>query len=101
MKPTTGGNSLKTIYKQDEDHSIIGWLYDFCSQAHGREEGAIRRDFEHVYEHMHGKTLEETDEVIYAVCALCNDYSRYAFEDGVRIGAQLDLELDCRAGGGV
>lgn len=85
---------MKTNIKHEEDHTILGWLYEIYSQAHPNDNEAIKQDFNHVYQAMHGKSLREIDEVIYPVCTLCSDYARFAFVDGVRVGVQLAIELE-------
>lgn len=77
----------------DEDRSIIGWLYEVYRERHPTEPLVIKADFDSLYEAMNGMSLADTDKIIYPVCTLCTDYERLAFCEGVRVGAQLAMEL--------
>lgn len=76
-----------------ERDGILGWIYDMYQESHPAEHEVIKRDFEELYNTMNGMPLVEMDQIIYPVCALCRDYERIGFCEGVRLGVQLALDL--------
>ena len=43
---------------------------------------------------MNGMPLREMDKIIYPVCTLCRDHEKAGFVEGIKIGIQLQKELD-------
>ena len=73
--------------------SILEVLYDTYNEHSCFENEQIKADFDELYQRMNGKTLEEMDGIIYAVCTLCRDHERVGFIEGVKAGFHLAQEL--------
>lgn len=77
----------------DNAESILEVLFDAYNESSGFDNIAIKADFEELYRLMNGKSLKETDEIIYAVCTLCRDHEKAGFVEGVKVGSMLFREL--------
>ena len=73
--------------------SILEVLFDAYNESSGFDNAAIKSDFEELCRLMNGKTLQEIDEIIYAVCTLCRDHEKAGFVEGVKVGMSLAKEL--------
>ena len=69
--------------------SILEVLYNTYNEYSCFENEQIKADFEELYQRMNGKTLQEMDEIIYAVCTLCRDHEKAGFMEGVK--AEINL----------
>ena len=69
--------------------SILEVLFDTYNESSGFNNAAIKADFEELYRLMNGKSLQEIDEIIYAVCTLCRDHEKAGFIEGIKIGFHL------------
>ena len=69
--------------------SILEVLYDTYNEYSCFENEQIKADFEELYQRMNGKTLQEMDEIIYAVCTLCRDHEKAGFMEGIKAGLHL------------
>ena len=69
--------------------SILEVLYNTYNEHSCFENEQIKADFEELYQCMNGKTLQEMDEIIYAVCTLCRDHERAGFLEGIKVGLHL------------
>lgn len=79
--------------QQSTDQNILDLLYDAYNDTTGMDNEEIKADFEELYQLMNGKSLQEIDEIIYAVCTLCRDHERAGFVEGVKVGIGLAQEL--------
>ena len=79
--------------QQSTNQNILDLLYDAYNDTTGMDNEAIKADFEELYQLMNGKSLQEIDEIIYAVCTLCRDHERAGFVEGVKVGMSLAREL--------
>ena len=77
----------------DNAESILEVLFDAYNESSGFDNAAIKADFEELYRKMHGKSLKETDEIIYAVCTLCRDHEKAGFNEGIKVGISLEKEF--------
>ena len=73
--------------------NILELLYDAYNDTTGMDNEEIKADFEKLYQLMNDKTLQEIDEIIYAVCTLCRDHEKAGFVEGVKVGIGLGQEL--------
>ena len=89
---------MTTLHEQLDDlqpkypnnaQSVLEVLYDTYNEHSCFESEQIKADFEELYQRMNGKTLQEMDEIIYAVCTLCRDHEKAGFIEGVKIGMEL------------
>ena len=85
-------DTLQPDYPNNAD-SILEVLYNTYNEYSCFENEQIKADFEELYQHMNGKSLQEMDEVIYAVCTLCRDHEKASFMEGVKVGIHLVQEL--------
>jgi hypothetical protein len=81
------------VTQQSTNQNILDLLYDAYNDSTGMDNEAIKADFEELYQLMNGKSLQEIDEIIYAVCTLCRDHERAGFVEGVKVGIGLGQEL--------
>ena len=79
--------------QQPTNQNLLDLLYDAYNDTTGMDNEAIKADFEELYQLMNGKSLQEIDEIIYAVCTLCRDHERAGFVEGVKVGMSLAREL--------
>ena len=84
-------DTLQPKYPNNAD-SILEVLYNTYNEYSCFENEQIKADFEELYQRMNGKTLQEMDEIIYAVCTLCRDHEKAGFMEGIRIGIGLVKE---------
>ena len=73
--------------------NLMDLLYDAYNDTTGMDNEAIKADFELLYQLMNGKSLQEIDEIIYAVFTLCRDHEKAGFVEGVKVGIGLGQEL--------
>ena len=79
--------------QQSTDQNILDLLFDAYNDTTGIDNAEIKADFERLYQLMNGKSLQEIDEIIYAVCTLCRDHEKAGFVEGVKVGIGLGQEL--------
>ena len=76
--------------------SVLEVLYDTYNEYSCFENEQIKADFEELYRRMNDKSLQEMDEIIYAVCTLCRDHEKAGFIGGIKVGMNLAQEIACR-----
>ena len=76
-----------------DSESVLEMIYECYAQLNQMDNETIRKDFDELYQAMHGHSLREIDKVIYTVCLLCRDYEKTGFVNGIRIGIRLEDEL--------
>ena len=79
--------------QQSTNQNILDLLYVAYNDTTGMDNEAIKAHFEELYQLMNGKSLQEIDEIIYAVCTLCRDHEKAGFIEGVKVGIGLGQEL--------
>ena len=85
-------DTLQPNYPNNAE-SILEVLYNTYNEYSCFENEQIKADFEELYQCMNGKSLQEMDEIIYAVCTLCRDHEKVGFMEGVKVGMSLVKEL--------
>lgn len=85
-----------------EDRSVLALLYDEYKRTYPETAESIQREIETLYQQLYQHHLANPEEIAAVFIGLCDDRARYAYEDGVRCGVQLalDLELDSMMYGG-
>lgn len=78
----------------NNSESILTALFDAYNESSDFNNAVIKADFEELYRKMHGKSLKEIDEIIYAVCTLCRDHEKVGFIEGVKVGMLLAREMN-------
>ena len=81
-------DTLQPNYPSNAE-SILEVLYNTYNEYSCFENEQIKADFEELYQRMNGKSLQEMDEIIYAVCTLCRDHERAGFLEGIKVGLHL------------
>ena len=81
-------DTLQPNYPNNAE-SILEVLYNTYNEYSCFENEQIKADFEELYQRMNGKTLQEMDEIIYAVCTLCRDHEKAGFMEGIKVGLHL------------
>ena len=79
--------------QQSTNQNLLDLLYEAYNDTTGMDNEAIKADFEELYQLMNGKSLQEIDEIIYAVCTLCRDHEKAGFIEGIKVGIGLGQEL--------
>ena len=96
MKPYI--EKLKTLLAENppdlgNSHSVLAFLYEAYSEINNLDDAQIKQDFRGLYQCMNGMPLQEMDQILDPVCALCRDHERSGFVEGVKIGILLCDEL--------
>ena len=76
-----------------DGESVLEMIYECYAQLNRMDNETIRKDFDELYQAMHGHSLREIDKVIYTVCTLCRDHEKAGFIEGIRIGVLLAQEV--------
>ena len=74
--------------------SLLEMLFNVYTEFNGFDNQIIREDFNDLYTAMNGKTLQEMDQIIYPVCALCRDHEKTGFQEGIKVGIRLAQEVN-------
>lgn len=72
---------------------ILELLYRAYSESYENDPPEIREGFQELDTYLEKISLTENNTVFSLCCRLCVAYERKAFQDGVRYGAALMLEL--------
>lgn len=85
-----------------EDRSVLALLYDEHRRMYPQITLSVQREIEELYRQLYGHTPENSEEITAVFVGMCDDQSRFSFEEGVKCGVQLalDLELDHTMYGG-
>lgn len=73
--------------------SVLGFLYEAYTELNNLDNAQIKADFHDLYQAMNGKDLQEMDQILDPVCALCRHHQRSGFVEGVKVGIRLADEL--------
>ena len=76
-----------------DSESVLEMIYECYAQLNRMDNETIRKDFDELYQAMHGHSLREIDKVIYTVCLLCRNHEKSGSINGIRIGIRLEDEL--------
>ena len=74
--------------------SVLTLLYEAYAELNRMDDSTIKEVFNELYRQMNGMELREMDRIIYPVCTLCRDHQRSGFMEGVKVGIQLQSELE-------
>ena len=77
-----------------DGESVLTMLYEAYADSNKMDDGTIWEDFNELYRQMNGMELREMDRIIYPVSTLCRDHQRSGFMEGVKVGIQLQSELE-------
>lgn len=77
-----------------EDQSMLAPLYDEHCQTYPTTVASMRRMIEQAYKDLYGSLPENIEQVTAVLTAIFEDENRFAFEEGIRTGVQLALDLE-------
>lgn len=88
--------------RNKEDRSVLALLYDEHRRMYPQITLSVQREIEEFYRQLYGHELENPEEISAVFIGLCDDEARFAYEEGVKCGVRLamDLELDSMVYGG-
>lgn len=88
--------------KNQRDGSVLTILYDEYCRTYPTTAESMQRMVESMYQDLYHCPLELAEQITAVVMAILDDETRFAYEDGVKTGVQLalDLELDSMMFGG-
>ena len=91
---------MKSKY-QHEDRTVLALLYDAYRRTYPETVESLQREIESLYRDLYQQPLTDPEGVTAVFVGLCDDRARFAYEQGIRVGVQLalDLELDSVMGG--
>lgn len=76
------------------DHeSILGVVYNCYKENNAIETSEMKAGFDVLYSLLNEKMSNETEGVIDTVCALCSEYEKVGFTEGIQIGIRLAQEI--------
>lgn len=93
---------MSTNYQRREDRSVLALLYDEHRRTYPQITLSVQREIEDLYRQLYGHVPENAEEITAVFIGMCDDRNRFSFEEGVKCGVQLslDLELDRTMFGG-
>lgn len=93
---------MSTNNRNHEDRSMLALLYDEHSRMYPQVTLSVQREIETLYRQLYGHAPENVEEITTVVMGMCDDRNRFSFEEGVKCGVRLalDLELDSTMCGG-
>ena len=74
--------------------TILSLLYEAYTDLNNLDNTHIKAGFHALYQAMNGKDLNEMDQILDPVCALCREHQRSGFVEGVKVGIKLQCELE-------
>ncbi len=83
----------KITFWQDGPQPCLDVLWWHYSEFHKPESEDIKEDFRLVWNCIEKLPTQDRDELFAEVCCLCAEHERVAFVNGLRLGAQLMLEI--------
>ena len=86
-------NQHKPKFGDEDIHTIAEFLYSCYSEHNPIDTVEIRSCFGEIDRIIHKLSVEENDRIFVLVCKLCTQHEQLAFLTGMRVGAQLLLEL--------
>ena len=78
---------------EGQDDTVLDLLYRYCIEGNTSKEPQAREYYKQLDDLIQSLNLEDNDRVCDLVCDLCIFHERFAFIEGVCVGAQLSLEL--------
>ena len=85
---------MNTIKRNLEDHPLLALLYEDYCRMYPQNIDFMQCEIETVYYCLHQRHLPNAEEIAAAILDICNRQSRCAYEEGLRTGVQLTLELE-------
>ena len=73
--------------------TILSLLYEAYTDLNNLDNTHIKAGFHALYQAMNGKDLNEMDQILDPVCALCREHQRLGFVEGIKVGLLLKEEI--------
>ncbi len=83
----------KITFGQDSPQPCLDVLWWHYAEYHKMESETIGESFRSIWNYMETLPIQDSDNLFAEVCCLCAEYERIAFINGLRLGAQLMLEI--------
>ncbi len=83
----------KLTSREDGDQPCLDSIWWHYGECYNLDSSAAKEGFRNLRERLDTLSVEDSDTVITEVGSLCAEYERIAFTAGLRLGAQLMLEL--------
>ena len=80
-------------FGHEDIHTIAELLYNCYTELNPIDTAEIRGGFREIDQIIRNLSVQDNDRVFTVVCQLCTQHERLAFLAGMRVGAQLLLEL--------
>lgn len=91
LRQHIAANPIK--FDDDYDFPALDTLYRSYSESHSMSNTKTKAILQELNEHLDPLPFLDNDQVYTLVFALCAEHERIAFLDGLRLGAQLMMEL--------
>ena len=85
---------IKRSYGDKDIHLLLEMLSRTYCEYNPIDNDAIQNSFHDLESCLEHLPSRENDQVFDRVCALCVEYEKAAFLEGMRVGAQLVMELN-------
>ncbi len=79
--------------KRKQDQSVLALLYDTHKQMHPESPETLQHEIGSLYRELYQRHLEDPEGVATVFAGMCDDRVRYAYEEGVKCGVRLSLDL--------
>ena len=90
---------IKLFPKDGDDfNDVLDLLCYYFTSEHSVDTAVIRAKYSEVGNILEKLSLEDNDTLFTATTYLCDAYSSRSFREGVRVGAELMLELQAPTG---
>ncbi len=83
----------KITFREEGDQPCLDSIWWHYGECYNLDSPAAKEGFRNLRERLDSLSAEDGDTVITEVGCLCAEYERIAFTAGLRLGAQLMLEL--------
>lgn len=87
------GKAHPILFDDDCDHPALNTLYWHYSECYAMSSEQTKRVTHDLNAYLEAMGMEKQDMVFYLINALCAEHERIAFLTGLRLGAQLLMEL--------
>ena len=80
-------------FEDESDTAILDALFWYYAECHGMNNEKTREMDAELYNSLSKLPLQDNDKVFHLIVDLCAEHEHIAFITGLRLGAQLVLEL--------
>ena len=80
--------------QHQKEHAVLALLYDDYRRLYPQNINVMQCEIESVYHHLHQHHLPNAEEIAAVVLDICDCKSKLAFQEGLKTGVQLAMELE-------